>query len=69
VAQREYNAFFLILSVFFLFDFIGDSIAENNWQMDAGKWTWFGVFIAGFLIFAVLRGLKKHTKLLNVEGR
>jgi len=69
VAQREYNAFFLILSVFFLFDLIGDSIAENNWQMDAGKWAWFAVFLAGFLIFAVLRGLKKHTKLLDVEGR
>jgi len=70
VAQREYNAFFVIISVFFLFDYIGDSVADNNhWQMDAGKEAWFGVFVAGFLIFAVLRGLKKHTNLLNVEGR
>jgi protein-S-isoprenylcysteine O-methyltransferase Ste14 len=70
VAQREYNAFFVIISVFFLFDYIGDSIADkNNWQMDAGKEAWFGVFVAGFLVFAVLRGLKKHTHLLNVEGR
>jgi hypothetical protein len=70
VAQREYNAFLLILSVFFLFDFIGDSVAEhNNWGMDAGKAAWFAVFIAGFLIFAVLRTLKKRTRLLHVEGR
>jgi hypothetical protein len=45
---------------------IGDSIVEKRLRVD---WVWFGVFIAGFLIFAVLRGLKKHTKLLNVEGR
>jgi protein-S-isoprenylcysteine O-methyltransferase Ste14 len=70
VAQREYNAFFLIISVFFLFDFIGDSIAnKNNWQMDAEKEAWFGVFIAGFVVFAVLRTLKKRTRLLHVEGR
>jgi protein-S-isoprenylcysteine O-methyltransferase Ste14 len=66
VAQREYNAFFLIISVFFLLDFIGDSIAEKNLHLD---YVWFGVLLLGFLIFAILRGLKKHTKFLNVEGR
>jgi protein-S-isoprenylcysteine O-methyltransferase Ste14 len=66
VAQREYNAFFLIISVFFLFDVIGDSLVEKNFHLD---WVWFGVFIAGFLFFATLRGLKKHTSVLNVEGR
>jgi protein-S-isoprenylcysteine O-methyltransferase Ste14 len=66
VAQREYNAFFLSISVFFLFDFIGDSIAEKNLHLD---YVWFGVFVAGFIIFAILRGLKKRTRLLHVEGR
>jgi protein-S-isoprenylcysteine O-methyltransferase Ste14 len=66
VAQREYNAFFLIIAVFFLFDSIGDSIVERRWHI---SWVWFGVFVAGFLIFAVLRSLKKRTSLLNVEGR
>jgi protein-S-isoprenylcysteine O-methyltransferase Ste14 len=66
VAQREYNAFFLIISVFFLFDMIGDSVVERNFHVDYG---WFGLFIAGFIIFAILRGLKKHTRLLDVEGR
>ena len=66
VAQREYNAFFLIISVFFLFDLIGDSIVERNFHLD---YAWFGLFIAGFIIFSILRGLKKHTRLLNVEGR
>jgi protein-S-isoprenylcysteine O-methyltransferase Ste14 len=66
VAQREYNAFFLIITVFFLFDFIGDSIADGGLHL---SWAWFGIFLGGFLIFAVLRGLKKHTRLLHVEGR
>jgi protein-S-isoprenylcysteine O-methyltransferase Ste14 len=66
VAQREYNAFFLIISVFFLCDLIGDSIVEKRLRLD---YAWFGVFLAGFIIFAVLRTLKKRTRLLNVEGR
>ena len=66
MAQREYNAFFLIISVFFLLDLIGDSIVEAKFHLD---WIWFGVFLAGFLLFAVLRSLKKHTRLLDVEGR
>jgi protein-S-isoprenylcysteine O-methyltransferase Ste14 len=66
VAQREYTAFFLIVSVFFLFDLVGDSIAEKRWHVSL---VWFGVFIGGFLVFAVLRGLKKRTRLLAVPGR
>ena len=66
VAQREYNAFFLIIGVFFLFDLIGGSIAEKQWRID---YAWFGLLIAGFIIFAVLRTLKKRTRLLHVEGR
>jgi protein-S-isoprenylcysteine O-methyltransferase Ste14 len=66
VAQREYNAFLLILGVFFVFDFIGDAFAERRLHLDYG---WFSVFIVGFVIFAVLRTLKKRTRLLHVEGR
>ncbi len=66
VGQREYNAFFLIISVFFLLDLIGDSLVEGNWHLD---YAWFGVFLGSFVIFAVLRALKKRTRLLHVEGR
>jgi len=66
VAQREYNAFFLIISVFFLFDFIADCVVQRNLHLD---YVWFGIFLVGFFIFAVLRGLKKHTRFLNVDGR
>jgi protein-S-isoprenylcysteine O-methyltransferase Ste14 len=66
VLQREYNAFFLIIAVFFLLDVIGDSITERRFKVDA---RWFAIFIGGFVIFAVLRTLKKRTHLLTVEGR
>ena len=66
VLQREYNAFILIIGVFFAFDLIGDSFAERRWHLSYG---WLAFFIAGFVIFAVLRTLKKRTRLLHVEGR
>jgi len=66
VLQREYNAFILILGVFFLDDLIGDSFAEKRFHLG---YAWFSLFLAGFAIFAVLRTLKKRTKLLQVAGR
>jgi len=66
VLQREYNAFFLIITVFFLLDLIGDSITERRFKID--PW-WLCVLIGGFVVFATLRTLKKRTHLLTVEGR
>jgi protein-S-isoprenylcysteine O-methyltransferase Ste14 len=66
VLQREYNAFFLIIAVFFLLDLIGDSVAERRLAIDP---VWLGIFIGGFVVFALLRTLKKRTRLLTVEGR
>jgi protein-S-isoprenylcysteine O-methyltransferase Ste14 len=66
VLQREYNAFFLIIAVFFLLDLIGDSIVERRLKFDP---TWFSILIGGFVVFATLRSLKKRTRLLAVEGR
>jgi len=43
-----------------------DSVAEKKFHLNR---VWFGVFVTGFLIFALLRGLKKRTRLLHVEGR
>jgi protein-S-isoprenylcysteine O-methyltransferase Ste14 len=66
VLQREYNAFLLIIGVFFVFDLIGDSFAERRWHL---RYGWFCFFLAGFVVFATLRTLKKRTRLLHVEGR
>jgi len=66
VLQREYNAFFLIIAVFFLLDLAGDYIVKGHLTLDK---IWFSIFIGGFVIFATLRTLKKRTHLLTVEGR
>jgi protein-S-isoprenylcysteine O-methyltransferase Ste14 len=66
ILQREYNAFFLIIAVFFLLDLIGDAIVEKHFKIDP---TWLFILIGGFMIFATLRTLKKRTHLLTVEGR
>jgi protein-S-isoprenylcysteine O-methyltransferase Ste14 len=66
VLQREYNAFFLILSVFFLLDLVGDSVVERHLKLDG---QWFVLFLGGFVIFTTLRFLKKRTHVLQVEGR
>jgi protein-S-isoprenylcysteine O-methyltransferase Ste14 len=66
VLQREYNAFFLIVAVFFLLDLLGDSVVEKRLKLDP---VWFAVFLGGFVIFATLRFLKKRTKIMQVEGR
>jgi len=66
VLQREYNAFILIIGVFFVFDLVGDCFAERRWRMGYG---WFALFLACFAVFATLRTLKKRTRLLHVEGR
>ena len=66
VLQREYNAFFLIVAVFFLEDLLGDSIAEGRLKLDP---IWFGAFLTAFAISTTLRTLKKRTRVLHVEGR
>jgi hypothetical protein len=33
------------------------------------SYGWFSIFIAGFVITAILRTIKKRTRLLHVEGR
>jgi protein-S-isoprenylcysteine O-methyltransferase Ste14 len=66
VAQREYNALIVILGVFFMFDTIGDSVAENRLHIDK---AWFISFLVGFIVFATLRTIKKRTHLLHVDGR
>jgi protein-S-isoprenylcysteine O-methyltransferase Ste14 len=66
VLQREYNAFFLIVALFFLQDFLGDSLVEGRLKLDP---IWFGAFLVAFVIFTTLRTLKKRTRLLHVEGR
>ena len=66
VLQREYNAFFLIIAVFFLLDLIGDSFVERRLKIDPG---WFVMFVGGFVFLPPCARSRNATHLLTVEGR
>jgi hypothetical protein len=66
VLRREHSGFFLITTVYALLDVGGDSWAERRVQLD---WWWVSVFVFGLGIYITLMMLKKHTRLLHVQGR
>ncbi len=66
VLKREYNGFFAVILVMFVFETVrnlavsGKLVFESEWVVLLGGAT---------LIWLFLRTLKKHTKVLHVEGR
>lgn len=64
VLRREFNGFFGIIVVMFAFEMLEEYCCKGGFDM------WWGVLLAvGFLVWATLRTLKKHTSVLQVEGR
>jgi len=66
VLKREYNGFFAIILVLFIFEEAGDWIVNRKFEMDL---QWKILLSAGAFIWIVLRTIKKKTRLLHVEGR
>jgi protein-S-isoprenylcysteine O-methyltransferase Ste14 len=66
VLRREYTGLFLITTVFFVLDLVGDSLVEHRLVLD---WRWVLVALIGLLAYATLRTLKKRTQWLLVVGR
>ncbi|HTC21025.1 MAG TPA: isoprenylcysteine carboxylmethyltransferase family protein [bacterium] len=66
VLAREYNAFFVITTFFSVADLAFESLAAGQLSMDP---AWMAAFIAGVLVFIVLRTLKRRTLVLKVAGR
>lgn len=66
VLRREYTGLFLITSLFFLLDLVGDSIIEKHLIFDL---TWVVIFILGLVSYVTLRALKKGSRILYVRGR
>ena len=66
VLRREYNGFFAVIVCLFLFETLGELVAEHRLEFDCG---WVVGLVIGFLVWVTLRTMKKRTKLLNVEGR
>ena len=66
VLRREYNGFSTIIFNFFLLELASNLFTEGRFNAET-PWDWLAA--AGFLIWVLLRTLKRHTKLLDVEGR
>ncbi len=66
VLRREYNGLFAIGAIFFALEVSTDFVADHKLEADP---VWGTVLAGTFVIWLVLRSLKKGTTLLNVEGR
>lgn len=64
--KREYTAFFLSTASFSLSHILMDSFQKDRLEIDI---LWVIFFFAGLSVYTVLRFLKRHSKILNVEGR
>jgi len=66
ILKREYNGFFATIISFVYINLLKNYIIHDKFFLD---FFWIVLLIAGFVIFIVLRTLKKSTKVLDVSGR
>ena len=66
VLKREYTGFFGIIAVFTLLETLDGLVSKGRLNFGSG---WLAFFLAGLLIYLILRTLKKKTTFLDVEGR
>ena len=66
ILKREYTGFFLIILCFALLDFAGEIFSQGKIKIDL---FWIILSVVGFIIYIILRTLKKNTNILKVEGR
>lgn len=66
VLRREYSGAFGFVAVLFALEVVGDLHVYGRWHFDP---PWVVLFSASGVAYLVLRALKHHTHLLDVEGR
>lgn len=70
VMKREYNGFFAVFLSFALINFLRNFVHYDFTDLWRNLDTfWLYGLIVSFIIFIVLRTLKKNTKVLDVKGR
>jgi protein-S-isoprenylcysteine O-methyltransferase Ste14 len=71
VLKREYSGVFGLFMAFYCFELYTDVFLEHTPFSDwvRSDWIWSVLMLVGLLGFIVLRILKKHTRVLKVEGR
>lgn len=66
VLRREYNGFFAVVILLFILEMAGDFFYLGEIRLDV---SWVVLVVTSFVIWMVLRSLKKYTTFLEVEGR
>jgi protein-S-isoprenylcysteine O-methyltransferase Ste14 len=66
VLRREYPGLFGIIASFYLLEVYERLVVERQQTIEP---LWTGIFLAGLLVFLVLRTLKRKTTLLTAAGR
>ena len=66
ILKREYTTFFLLILCFGLLDFAGKIFSQGRIKIDM---FWITLSVMGFIVYIILRTLKKKTNILKVEGR
>ena len=66
VLRREYSGFFAVILTLFVLETVGEVFAEGRVEFDTG---WVILLGFGFIVWVTLRTIKKHTRILHVEGR
>ncbi len=66
VLKREFNGFFAVILVMFIFETMRKFSATGRLEFDT---EWIILMSIGVLVWLTLRTLKKYTTVLHVEGR
>ena len=66
LSQISHLTFFLVISVFTVFEMIGNAVLEHRLVLDP---LWTVLFVIGLVFFIVVRVIRKKTRLLHVRGR
>jgi protein-S-isoprenylcysteine O-methyltransferase Ste14 len=66
VLKPEYNGFFVIILSMFFLEITRNVFAEGKLEFDS---MWGIILSISFMVWMILRTLKKKTALLHVEGR
>jgi len=64
--QREYLGLFGLITTYLVVDVVDESWYLHKFELNH---VWFGIWLAGLAMFAIVRYLRKCTRLLCVAGR
>jgi hypothetical protein len=66
ILRREYSSLFALVLCFTILDFIGNYLVVQRFYVVQ---IWIDLFWITLVAYLILRTLKRHTKILDVEGR